>query len=521
MKLSISKQVGKGTASEAFVEHKGQVLIWNIALLDRTSMSGEFDIFAELNAFWATLPESQQDLIFQAYKKIRNVYDESSQIELDNLTYTMRKLIAQLLNLIDWKKVFNWMIFHSDLRVPADVRDTFNDSPDNKGTKERTYLKEHYRSLTALAITLRAVAPIWGEFIGHAKSEIGNQFKEFQAMLLLADSDIMKSEPMVRLRDFIQHSIPQDNKIGSFVLSNLSSSDLPDWLLGLVVVRKLTVEDLRGVDPTKNLVRLIFRFVQVKITTHEQSTGGVVRDKPFEGSGQIEENNLSRLEGYKIKQSIPAGDIVSIEYYLEDVMRAALRICPDVPEATVRTSMEACAMLANEVIQPPQITLVQWVMKSVISPKSVNLIPKLKTVDTIAIAQALLWHRGHHELSALVSAIAQDNSGELQVIGSDQRQRPTREQLEQLDILFPYRRQTMSKKQVGNEDRKTTRRNNAASESIELTAEKFSKHSWRLTLPVPWLEQLTGSKTNRRYAVPVNIKPKLASLVISIAQRSF
>lgn len=518
MKLVMKKfSLLPGEPSEVILEHVDEnkrlvTINWNIALFDKMSFSGDFDIFEQINGYWSHLPPATQDKIFNVYLRVKEVFD--SIWEGDDLTKSLYGLVGELYTYHDLNDVRHWQKFHSGLAIPEGLRETFAVSHETPGTRERTYLKEDYHWLVTLSIALRAMIPIWGEFISRTKKESGTIFKEYYAFRLLAQSSIVNSEPMERLRVYVEHSLPADKSKSSAILGGISSEDFPLWVLGLVVVRRLSVGDVRGIDPNSSLVTFIYKYIGQKVKGHDNSFVGMVKDKPFEGHGQEGENNLSRLEGYKVKQEIPAGDIAIIGYYAGNMNELALKICPDINLDLVRQSEVTTRALSTEQIWPAQIALIQWVLSPVIPARGLQHIPKTTVMRAMAVTQALLWHRKHFELAALLSAIQTQNDDELQFGGTDSRARISKDQLEELDKLYPYSRRPSGKQRV-------VKRVNPAEESINSLAGKFSEHDWKLTLPAEWVGQVTGNKNNRRYFVPHNIKVLLATLAINLAKRAF
>jgi hypothetical protein len=321
---------------------------------------------------------------------------------------------------------------------------------------------------------------------------------------------------MERLRVYVEKSLPPDKSLAAAILGGaISSEDFPTWMLGLVLVRRLSVGDVRGLDPVSSLVTFIYKYIDQKARGHDNTFIGMVKDKIVEGLGQEGENNLSKLEGYKIKQEIPAGDITVIEHYVEDIYNVALRICPDIDPELVRQSEESTRLLANYQIWQPQMKIMQWVLKPVVPPRGLMYLNKMLALRAMAAAQALLWHRGHFEIAALLSAIEQDNSDAQQLMGTETRARIPKELTEVLDKLYPFSRKPPGKSKAN------AKRLNPASEAIDSVAGALNEHAWRLTLPSEWTAKVTGNKNTRRYGVPHDIKVKLANLTIAIAQRSF
>lgn len=512
MKLEIDKTGYDGAPTEAVLIHRNEEIQWNISLFDKMSYdSSAYDIFEQINGYWSRLPEEKQDNIFAIYKSIREAFDTIWDIEL--LTKRLYVLIHDLYEYHELGDVKHWIDFHSTLAIPASIKDEYNESYENPGSRERTYLKEDYKWLVTTAVALRAMIPVWGEFILRNKSIIGNVFKEYYAFKLLAHSNISRSEPMERLRIYVEHSLPQDKSKASAILDGISSEDFPMWVMALVVVRRLSVGDIRGIDPVAHLITFIYKFIGGKVKGHDNNFLGVVKDKPLEGLGQEGENNLSRLEGYKIKQELPAGDIAIISNYVSDVERMALKICPDIDLNLVRAANISVRALEIENIWKPQTILMQWVLKPAISPRGILYLNKTLTLNAMAVTQAILWHKGYHELAGLVSAIEQENDDEMNV-ASMTRVRIPKDLIEQLDLLFPFSRRSSGKQKI-------IKRSNAAEDAINSVAELFSNNNWKLTLPNEWVEKITGNTKNRRYSVPSNIKVLLTNLAIALANKSF
>ncbi len=495
--------------TEAKLIHGDETISWNIALFDKMSFDDNYDIVEQINGYWAYIPLANQDKIFDIYKRIRfefdNVWDTST------LTKTLYGLIAELYQYHELKDIHHWKIFHTNIVIPDSIPLTFEEAQETTKTRERTYCKEDYSWLVSMSIALRAMIPIWGEFILRTKKETGTVFKEYYAFKLLAQSSVAKSEPMERLRSYVEHTIPGEKDKSSAVFDGLSTEDYPQWVLGLILVRRMTIGDIRGINPNSTLVTFIYKYIGQKVKSHDNSFIGIVKDKLVEGQGQDGENNLSRLEGYKVKQDIPDGDIVLIEHYSENHVRAVKRICPDIDLALLDKAMESVQALQYQQIWVPQMDLMRWIMKPVISPRGIINLNKLDTVRMMGVALAVLWHCEHYELAALMTAVEESNKDEMH-LDTESRTRIPKDQVEIIEGLYPYPRKPVGKQKV-------QKRVSPAIEAIDEMARLFSEHSWRLTLPSEWMALIPSCNGNRRYGVPHNVKGLLATLTIQLATR--
>lgn len=514
MKISVNQLNPQGNPIGAVLEHQGQGLQWNIRLVDRTTYNGTFDIFEQINGYWAYLAPEKQSQIFAVYRRIWEVFQTTEgQQDLTRLLYPLVRELYLYHDLVDLR---HWIDYHSDIMIPHDpnLKDEYVESHETQYTRVRTYLKEDYRWVIAMCLSFRAMIPVWGEFIAKVQDEVGTNFKEYYAFQLLAYTNIEHSEPMERLRRFVEESLPADKSKAAAIYGNLGSEDFPTWMLALVCVRRLSVSDIRGTVPGSSLVKNIFTYIGPKTRGHDSNFIGRVNDKIIEGQGQDNENNLSRLEGYKIKQEISTGDTGTIIFVAQDTRKLARQICPDFNMELLDISEESIKPLEQVEIPKPQTLLAQMVLARKVSPEGLLNLHRTGIVRVLALTQALLWHRQHYELAALVSAIEQSNKNEFQLDDMGHRQRISKEQLDKLDELYPYQIRPAGKG-------RTSKRTNDAVENIDVLADLFSAHSWRLTLPPDWIGQFLGNKMVRRYSVPPDIKVKLANLAIALGSRSF
>lgn len=515
MRFVVEKTDLSGLPSMARLEHNDEIIHWNVGLFDKMSYNDngpDFDMFDHINSYWQSLPVPEQDKIFDVYKRIKDTFE--SVWDADVLTKDLYSLVSELYQYHELQTLRHWIDFHSNIIIPNDLHEEYIDSHDNPGTRERTYLKEDYKWLVTLSVALRIIIPVWGEFISRTRRTTGTVFKEYYAYKLLSQTNLIKSEPMERLRIYVERSLPMDKSKSAAILGGISSTDFPIWVLALVLVRRLSVGDVRGIDNKSTLITFIYKFIRQKVATHDNSFVGLVKDKPLDGQGQESETNLSRLEGYKIKQELPAGDIAIIEYYMQDTESIVRRICPDIDINLLYQSNETIAELATQQIWTPQIVITQWVLKKVVPPKGLLYLNKLMVLRAMAAAQALLWHKQHYVLAALVGAVEHTNFDELQLGGTDSRARIPKELQEELGKYYLYFRKPSGKQKV-------IKSVNPAIEAIDSVASMLSEHPWRLTIPQDWLEKVTNNKNSRLFTIPHNIKIVLANLVLEIAKKEF
>ena len=514
---------------EIAIRHKTQELLWNISTdVTKESMKKEreFDLFEQINQYWAYCEEATQDMIFEVYRRIHAAFDMHGRIE--PLIQALRPLVRDLFELHPQADIDYWVRMHSTLIVPSSIHRVFDPNTDLSWTREKTYLEEDYRKLIPMAISMRIMIPVWEEFMIRTRDDISTIFKEYQAFELMAYADVMQCEAMQRLEVFVRDTIPKDRSVEAAVLSGIGSEDFPGWVLAVTVVRRLTGADVRGLNSDATLVTYLYNYISMRSGSLENRIGSIKPKRLEKPSSSDEGNNHSRLEGYKIKQAIAAGDIAIIRHYIRYSLDQALGMEPMTPLSLlnrlspdpqfprlIAESWQSVQVLKSEVLTSSQTGIAAWVLSNYISPRALPYLNKTDVLRLIAIAQAYMWIIGHRELAALCSGISRSYLETNENTISDTKSRMSTENLEAFGSIFPYLRRASSKAKATS---KTNRSTSMALTSVSAMVENITLYQWTLTLPPHWLEQLTGNAQVRRFKIPVNIRDLLAALVIHVEQ---
>jgi hypothetical protein len=509
MKMYVETSTLVGTQVELIIEHNKEKLHWNVANFDKDCfVTTDHDICKHINLYWESLPHLKQEKIFSIFSIIRMIFEEAS--DTAQLSHALMPQIKALYDEHNQEEMSHWIAWTSDILIPENkFEEVYLASDEKPGNREKTYTKPDYRLLVTMALQLRIMIPIWGEFIYRTKSETGTNFKEYFAYQLLTHTKLMISPPMEKLRQYVLSNIKMDKPMSLAIISGIGSEDYPIWLLALVVVRRLCIGDITGVNQQTHLVTFIYNFISQKITGNNGSSfGGMIKDKEFDSPNSASDHNTSRIEGYKIKQESATGEIAILDYFMSDPYRVATMLKPDIDLTILEKFLEASIVLELEQLWKPQIVLTQLILAPVISPRGIPHISKKKVISAIAIAQTVLWQNGHKELACLNSAIASNSSSEMQLGGIDSRARVTKEQTEKLMILYPFGKVSSSKQK--------TKPINAGLSAIDSIATMFGQRDWLLTVPDEFARSLTGNESQRRYSCPYDIKPLLANFIINL-----
>lgn len=512
----------EATVKTAVMRHGNQTLYWDVRAFNKRNFETEFDMFEHTNAFWSTLSMDEQGHIFDLFTKIKNCLEDSKHIEqrISDLTH----LIAQLYSIHNLARLERWIKIDSDIKFPAWLQTEYDPTKEHHVSREQTYVYSDYVKLIGLAFALRLMIPIWSEYIGITKHDTKSSLKEYHAYRLLMRSEIFTCEAMEKLRAYIEKAIPTD-KPKSAIIGGLSSAEFPNWVLAVALIRKICIGDIRGVFPPPyttpsgrvveppTLVTYVFNHVIERIKHHTNNFVGLVKDKnPDDGTEANSEQQMSRLEGYKIKMDISAGRVVLIEHAAKQYLDNALRLEPTIDLKMVQDAVSRVQQSKTDILDA-QVTIMQWVFKPVISPRGIFHLNESLIKTCLGVAEAVLWHRGHYVLAGLMSADIRESEYSMQAAGTDSSARVTDELNNAILAYYPYARKSLSRA-------KTAKSVNQAYAAIDLVENELSQLDYTLNLAEHQLPILTGSASGRRYAPPHDLRLKLIELVIDLAKRS-
>lgn len=489
---------------EVVISHRDKSILWNVSFFNKDTLTPDFDLYHHINHYWKQLSMPVQDQIFELYTKLRFSFDEI--MDKTTLTSEVSRLVKELYDLHKFEDITSWVILRSDIHIPSTLSVEYIPNNDHPGSREQTYLRQDYVHLVVYSISLRLMIPVWGEFIQRTKMDSGTTFKEYYAYQLLANTHLSNCAAVVKLREYVKSNTPSETPISAIVYG-VSSEDYPVWILGLVVVRRVCLADVRGTDTTSlKLVTFIYKFIAQKVNGTDGSFAGQVLIKNTEANSSGDEEGGSKYETYKIRQDITIGDRVFIEHVLGNIVPAVLKICPDIDQKMLNTALQTCSILQRYDINQGQVTLVKWIFRNIVPPESIDYVSKATLVQTMGAAQAILWHWGFYDIASIITGIP-STIQEIRVSSVDMKKYS-----DDLSVLFPYIRRSSSKA-------KTDRTANHAVDAIAKVSEMISVNDWLLTIDDSLLPFVVNG-SNRKLVVPQNIKSRLAELVVNKISRT-
>ncbi len=517
MKIELDTTQGMGLTTLR-LSHRGEESFWDISSYyqrsgEKTPALADNTMFDEINAYWAQLSPERQQAIWDTYCQAREILD--THYDIDALRRPLAQVVKQLYDLMPIQEIAYWSKFQG-IRLPSTLKDHYGD----RDPPDRTYLRQDYQGLVALAIALRPMLPIWGEFIGSTHKEAGNAFKEYQALRLLQHASITQSQEWQRLELYVHASLEnsqQPTLSSTAVLTGLGSAEMPTWLLGLVVVRRLTVAPISAKEDNSSLISNIHQYISNTLKSQDRKLG----TQKFGGTGKVSDKNkpdknpedqkASVVELYKVKQEVSDGDLVILNVYTEDVHRMAAGIDPTYDAWKVDRCVECIQQLQHLRTEPHWMHLAQWVVHPVMSPRGVPHLNKPSLLRVLAVTQALLWHWGFYDLAALATAsplqTAEDQTG----VFAEGRPRIPKQLVDQAGIHWPHYR-------AGRGKQVTERQQNVGTRAADKFCDAVTANDWQLHCPTELLELTSRYPNTRRLKLPQDIRATTMNLLFKVSR---
>lgn len=496
-----------------YVEHNGQVIPWSTAAFSKRNFTEDRDLFKHINEYWASLSAQRQEEIFTIYIKINEVFDTT---DLDSeIDHALNKLLFKLMlhhnfaEIKKWAQIYSGIVFPGPPHLLTEYKETI-DKQDRNYTRDKTYIVSDYVDLVCMILQLRVMIPIWGRYIGRTHKLAGTVFKEYYALKLLDRTVFMTEEPIKKLYDYIETVLPVDGS-KAHILMGVSSEEFAYWNMAQLVVRKLCLSDIRGLDPTPVLIRHISKYLMEKVKRLNSGNNTKIKDKNNKSSvfsSGSEEDQVSLMEQYKIKQDISTGDIQLLIHYASDPVYIARTIYPQTSDVVISKMVDASRAILKTRPEDAQTLLLSWLLDPAVPAEAVGYLNSSQRALALGAVAAAYWDKGHKLMSALCTAtvVSDDDGADISSTGS--KGRLSKETTEQLEKLFPYPRQTKRGKVVRDELL-------ALDEIVEL----FVRRSWVLNIHNEYMKELQPTYPElRRLTIPHDFKEQMARLIIDAVQ---
>lgn len=523
MKIRAISAPGQGLTT-VITEHAGQLLTWDVSpTYGRSNSRGgkasltddEIDsakLFDEFNGYVASLSQDRQLGLWEAFRDIHGIF--RADYELETATEKLKQKIRSLYAMIPLAELRHWLQFYGNINYPKTVQESLSGDDLTDRSLSRTYLRADYFGLVVFTVALRPMLPIWGEYIAATRRDSGNNYKENRAWGLLYHTELPRSAEYDRLLEFITHtsqSFLRAEETFTAILEGLSTAEMPSWMLAITAVRRLVISEIHP-DPdqrNKNLIAMVHFFIDSKILSMPRDFGrkfgGRISDKK-PPAGQSEESNSSVVEQYKIKPDIPDGHIVSLNVYAMDPYRMLLVRDPTVPKELLEKCLKNIADMAPQDIDDSLLWLTRWAIHPVLPARAISLLLIDELKNTMAVAQATLWHWGFYDLAALVTATPQITNDEIITAPSESRGKVNKDMMSQLAPIYTYHPQVKRSTSV--------RQARGDVRAIDQLADLISRNDWYLNAPAELIEISSTIGDSRFMMPPPLLRVQLGHLLL-------
>lgn len=522
MKLTVTQTQGNGF-TEVTAEHKGEVLVFSTSTYGKVKLNSPDQVFAEINRYWASLDAKRQDAIWNCYKNIKEYLE--SVIDSFNITRVVKRHVKELYSYMPMEELSYWLLVKDNLYIPSDIKDALQE--DSRYPRlDQTYLKKDYIDLSVLALALRPILPIWGEFATPVRQgNIDDLYKEMEAVALLADTDVVnwpKNKPAFeKLLTYITITTEDSPLLLGNLWKGIGTAEMPMWLLSKVLVRRLPIVPLTDHTATHSIIANVYNYVRSNMKPADRRTSDRVADKRQDKSGSDEDDKTSFLEGYKVKQRVATGDAVLYNVYSENMAQIAQVVDPTIDLSLLNSTVECIPKLTNARVYQHQLRLAQWVLSKGFPPRAFYQINKASVNRLLAVTQAVLWHWGFLELACLMQ-VDRISTTDQDVPGITHRPRGgsriSRKYDDVLAELYPYSKpQKITPRQPMDP---SNRAGNYAAIGINNLTRDIYRYDWYYHGPVD-LHKLANQPEGRHLVVlPPKLKDQITELVIQIAKHN-
>lgn len=487
--------------------YEGEIL-FSISKLNKRHL-GAHDAYAQVNNYVSRLSADEQSIIFRLYAEAEYVFMKGSP---QSVITGIKEIIRELVDVhFSPERISDIVLSDNNVNIPLEFATSYVDSIERSGTREQTYLRSDYAQLVVAVVTLRVLLPIWGMFLSRLSKSSNQEYNEYRAVKLLDGTRFWNGPAMTKLRTMVGIITSRSKDRYRSLLSGISNEDFPEWMFTLVVMKRVSVGDIRGTDSYINLVKLIHKYVSEKADGDNSPGPNQIKGKkPPKEDESDPDAKLSVAERFKIKYDLSIGELATIEFFLSDPHAIARLLDPSIPDEVWNDLLPDALYTAEELmsrnIVKPQITLLRWIMSPVIAPKAILYASKPTVVGLLAVAQCLLHLRGHYELSILITSTP-DTSEEFSISAADVKGRTDSDLVKYVEEQYPYRRR------LGGKDKK--REMNIADYSLDMLIDSFIEYAWVMTAS-PRFRAPLGIGIQSRITVPKDMKNQLIMVIKTI-----
>lgn len=511
MQFEIVSYSSKGIRGVSIL-HGEKSITWDTLGYQAASIPACSKLFNNINDILADLDEDTQDKIFECYQDIEETLQEV--FDAKEIHNRINAAAIRIYSLIPYEVFEKYVRYSGKVILPNNLKTEYTEKDTySLNFKERTYLKPDFVNLAIAILGYRLIVPVWGCFLSMAANISGNNFKEQRALDLLEGSSIATWPGVERLMVYIGSNIMIGKSSISALLGGLSSTEIPGHLTSLAIVRKVALATLEMTNESDNVVKIIYNFVNGSEKRMDNRFEGAIGLKTLHKDGK-DDDNSSVFDMIKVNEEIRTDIRITLEEYVNDYEKLALRSYPDVDLSILEQLMTQAATVKPLDIKMPQTVLSQWVLGNVLAPRSIVVLPVKQQIICLIVAQAILWSRGFNELALLMTAMPVNLNENPDWIVEEARGKISRATMQTLEEMYPHYRREPRKSDY---DKRVV----LPAKAIDTVVSELNQYGWKVKVTQAMRRQMTDIETvkvttQRQLTISYDIKEILARLIVTL-----
>lgn len=486
------------------VTHQGVQVLYSVLHLKKSNLiTPGKDLFLEINQYMSTLDQHVQFKIFKLYEELRDLRDSPIGVSFNTQQKETTEMVTKLYKYLNLDKLAQFAM-RAHVVYPDGLISRNSEQAHGSNVNENiNYYKEDYDGLVVLVVALRPMIPIWGEYIALYKDAVGTQYKEYSALKLISKSTLDQSPYMDRLRLYINEWRTTGNTRSTLqddiaVLDGISSDDIVNYILGLILVRRLSLCNIHANTEKDSIISSVYSYLKSKLS--EAANTFKTNKKYDDGGGRENGEEMSILEKYKISSKLTHGD----REFIKEYARLPINVAKEIDATVDLFVLDECLEFNHSIklpINDHQRLLTQWTTSKAFPAAGIYELNKFEITNLLSVAQAILINWGLYELALIITANVNTESINL---SSSNRNGMSEELLRQLEHIYPYQKST----------RRQQDKPNIAHDSIHKLNTSLMSHMLIVNPTKTLSEKLELSGTN--YNCPVTLIDQLAELLIKV-----
>lgn len=438
------------------VEHKGKELEFVVSTIISKRNKDKLDDpnqFTLLNLYLEYKGEAYQDDLFNRLTESNNIiFDNITVVDIFPLPY---RIVGILTEVIDLGDIFNFLKYEYKLPIPSSLFETFDYKieENNRGSRIQTYLKDEYIELAALAIAIKiTIGPVC-QFAYVRQHQFENKTKEYLLAHFYIEDPIYDTPAMQKLLGLIEKLIETsdadgDNNESRRVLErSIPSIELPNYILGIVLIQKLSITPIIGDDEKNNTVTRIYNYANYKLIPSGDVTKSIRAKEPLKDIDSNTSDSESLMESHRISDSITMGSQIEMNWFTDSVdkiitqlpMEQRVKIDPNM----VKDAYVYAKQFKDLGITDAHVFLLSIIFKKAFDPRILDYLYIDNIINLMAVGFSYLIGIDCGYLGLLLLSTTSNKDDQVAVVNYNQtvnKSRINKDYKEELDKYFPYKR---------------------------------------------------------------------------------